>query len=166
MEIAGWLYIRCPDQGVCERLTFWLDEETRPDFEDEAPQEENSWFVPFEGLDAPEEITHPSKQTLIAEFDWLTDDPCESFEQILGLAGVTKALWYETDGGELSAFYRLEQGRFEPLVSLTPLDDPVQEKRYNCRLSTQRRARLETLADEPEQALLYLAELSEKGDIA
>ncbi len=160
METQGWIYLGCSDKPVCDRLQWWLDVDTRPMFADEAPEVEAGWFAPFEELEEPDAIHRLSDTELIARFDWLDGgDLLSLFEQILSRAGVANALWRETDGAELAVYYRLEQGRFQPLVSLTPLDDPEQERRHNRRLTPEQRRRLEALSEQPEQALSFLAAL-------
>ncbi len=158
MELMAMLYVRCADARGRERLAFYLDEATRPDFPDEVPAEEADLVRAFESVDAPAQLLKPSATELVASFEMPSGDTQYALASVLGRFGAEKAIWHESDGGELNVYYCYRDGDFHFLYSPQPLDDPEDEARYNRALPQAARELLNQEAG-MAQAVLYLGRL-------
>jgi hypothetical protein len=127
MELSGLLYVRCRDSESRNRLQYYLDARTRPDFSDEVPEAEADLVNVFEAIDEPIRINQPSSTELLATFDMLAGEPGHEIAPVMDRFHLEQALWYESDGGDVADVSRYEKGRFHFLCNLRDLEDEVDE---------------------------------------
>lgn len=155
------IWVRFADTSSCDRLAFYLDPDTRPDFPDEVPESEASWVDHFELLPDPDQLERVSGDVLLIHFgddaDAQPDQVCEA----ISLLSPTQLLTREDIEGEV--VYHSWQGAQSTLVYAEEgLDDPDDDRRYNRRLDDATRRYLDRLRDSPKSALQFLAKQSLK----
>lgn len=151
------LWIRLPKALACERLIFYLDSATRPDFPDEVPENEAAWVEAFELLPDPSELHRIDASTLMAYFDDESGaEPSSVCEAIALFSPVQLLSWEDVEGEVLYQSWQGDSGTL--LYAPEALEDPEDEIKYNRCLNEAVRQRLVELGDNPDQALRYLAE--------
>ncbi len=78
---------------ILKRIQFYLNDDTRPDFEDEVPNEEKAVFETMEFAEIPFQIERPNETTLDAYFEFIDETELESLIKAL--------VWFKQDGAYL-----------------------------------------------------------------
>jgi hypothetical protein len=156
LEASACLYIFCPSKSVSDRLCYYFDPKTRPDFPEDVPDEEAELVDYFEEMPDPEVIKKPTDRELIVYFDEDALEVRELLPNILQHFSMKQALFYE-ESIEHQAYYRFEEDSFEFFYSPVPLEFPDDEERYNRNLSGSMQAELKQARRKGiDKALLYL----------
>lgn len=152
------LRITFAEPSSCQRLMFYLDPETRPDFPDEVPDAEAAWVEVFELLPDPSSLEQVDDKTVSVYFDDESDAEPHQICTAIALLEPVRVLSWEVI--ECEVFYQSWQGGNNTLLYAPEgLDDPQDDKKYNRNLDEATRKRLDELDGEPEEALRFLAEL-------
>lgn len=123
MESLGEIYVVCKDKKSCDRLKFYFDGETRPDFVEEVPESEAELFEAFESLQVPDLVNSIDGNRVSIGFDML-EEGFDEFEEMVCIAGEFNPqqvfAYYYTDE-ETDCFFRLENNELIFLFSLAEL---------------------------------------------
>lgn len=156
------IWARFADATSRDRLAFYLDPETRPDFPEEAPESEASWVDHFELLPDPDQIERLSGNVLLVYFGEEADAQPDQVCEAIGLLSPTQLLMRENIEGDVF-YHSWQDGQSTLIYAADGLDDPDDDTRYNRQLGDAVRRHLDGLRDSPKRALQYLAEQS-SGD--
>lgn len=112
MHSFGGIYVRCKSKAQCDRLAFYADSNTRPDFEDDVPEKEAELFEAFENELAVDEVNRIDDRTLTL---WVDDaegpDEFDFFISSVALFEPDSLYYYfGTDGREDDSYYRYVDG--------------------------------------------------------
>ena len=165
LDVSACLYVSCSSENKCDRLRYYLEPETRPDFPEDVPADEAALVELFEEMPDPEEMNRVAECELIVYFGEDAFSAKELLPKVLPRFQVKQALWYE-DSTEHQEYYRFEDDSFEFLYSPEPLESPEDDERYNRELSQAVQDDLhEARKKGIDQALLCLGRaLREPGD--
>lgn len=138
METHSRIRFICASEEALERLRFYLNSETRPCFEEDVPESEQSVFEVMEFAPSPVEL---SGEGLVIDVLFENTD----FDE---LSSMVKALsrWAEqcyvffADDEEYKAFFKLAEGTLVVLYTLgddEALDEKLYELDWDTRAMTQ-----------------------------
>lgn len=153
------LRIAFPKPSGCQRLMFYLDPETRPDFPDEVPESEATWVEAFELLPDPSSMEQVDDTTVSVYFDDESDAEPHQICEAIALLEPDSLLSWEVV--ECEVYYqRWKDGNNTLIYAPEGLEDPQEDEKYNRNLDEAIRKRLDELDGEPEEALRLLSEIS------
>lgn len=128
MECFGGVYVRCKSKVQCDRLAFYADSDTRPDFESEVPEEEAELFEVFENELTVGELNRIDDRTLVM---WIDDaegsDEFEFFVSSAALFDPETIYYYFGTDGEENSFYHYQDGEITFLFNLQSVMGPGEE---------------------------------------
>jgi hypothetical protein len=141
-----------------ERLAFYLEEDCRPDFQDEVPEYEASWVDAFEFLPTAK-LERLDDHTLVAHFssDSGFGDELEDILNAIALTG-PKAIYFYAFLGDNEWYASYHNGHKKLIWAVAGLDDPDDEKGLNQRLNKEEQERLKSVGT-PSMALAELARM-------
>ncbi len=108
------------DKASAERATFYLNSETRPDFEEEVPAPEKSVFEALEFAPLPVEIRVLNDTTIDAWFENAEVTELESVLIGLDALNLKARYLFFSDDEEYKAYFQVEGKK---LVSLYTIED-------------------------------------------
>lgn len=73
MECSAVIYVQARNQKQYERIRYFIDPDTRPDFEEEVSKEEIECFKIFEFAEEPYEIIDSGNLSLTTRFDFVNE---------------------------------------------------------------------------------------------
>lgn len=127
-------YVRCESASQIKRLVWYLDEDTRPDFEDDVSPEEKPIFDAIELVPFPDELrVLDSENELLVFFDGEGEDPHDAFTRFINAFKVDSAAFLLSSFDE-KAYHCLNDGWFEFLYSPIPLEHPDDDEEFNRKL--------------------------------
>ncbi len=148
INVSAVLNIHCKTKQQSKRLQIYLDEDTRPDFPEDAPQEEAEWVEPFEFLENPDSIKEIDDKTLLVEFypeeTDFTDEAKELIKTLLEIVQVESIIYCEL-GEDWTIFENYTIDNRQLLWAVDGLDDPESEEKYNSFLSKEEKETYHTL---------------------
>jgi hypothetical protein len=158
MSVTSQLCLRVTfdDHLKCERLKFYLDPDTRPDFPDEVPDIESDWVGVFELLPDPCLIDLIDDCVVSVYFDDESDADPHQICTAIALLQPTGMLSWEMIEGEV-IFQQWQGGDNMLLYAPGGLEDPEDDKKYNRKLDQVTRSKLDELIGMPVEALQFLA---------
>lgn len=148
------LYVRCCSRSKVDRLRFYLDAKTRPDFSDEVPAEEEELVDCFEYVDVPTDIIRLSPKELLVYFEMFTGQPNHDIAPTLGWFQPKQVLWHESDGGDLDIYYCYRDGKFEFFYSPQALTEEQDEQQYNQNISPQMKQKISELTSITSRSII------------
>ncbi|MER2490311.1 hypothetical protein [Catenovulum sediminis] len=127
MENFGCLYVSFSDQQKLKRFCWYMDAETRPDFDDEVPDSESELFQIVELLELPESKSVATNNGVIYGFEMLSEPENEyqtlaKFAKRLGSQTFISYWFGEYDENELLVYHN------EKLTSYNKNNQPFDKK--------------------------------------
>jgi len=148
INVNAVLYINCKTNQQSKRLQTYLNEDTRPDFPEDAPKEEADWVEPFEFLENPDGVKEIDNKTLLVEFypeeTDFTDEAKELIKILLEIVQVESIIYCEL-GEDWTMFEYYTKDNRQLLWAVDGLDDPESEEKYNSFLSKAEKETYHTL---------------------
>lgn len=169
INVSAVLTINCKTKQKSKRLKIYLNEDTRPDFPEDAPQNEADWVEPFEFLENPDSIKEIDEKTLLVAFypeeTDFTDDAKELMKTLLEIVQVESIIYCEL-GEDWTMFEYLTKDKRKLLWAVDGLDDPEDDDKYNSFLSKEEKETYHTLLYgkdyEKQDVEMIMLELSKK----
>lgn len=109
MEYSAFMLIRSNDSKVLERIEYYLDDNTRPEFDDDVPESEQAIFKAFEYAEIPDSIDKRGDNALAV---YLEPDGLPGMEEMVYAIEMLKpdSLYYFlADDEDSRAYYRGQQ---------------------------------------------------------
>ncbi len=126
-DISAFLYINCRDENQLERLRFYLDPITRPDFPGDVPTDEAEVVTLMETMADPDDIKKCSDTELILLFEEDAFDAKEILPVLFKYFPPRTSVWLElSHDGE--AYFCVDEKGFEFVFSPEILDASAEKK--------------------------------------
>ena len=131
MENNATLYVKANQEQTLNRIVYYLNGDSRPDFEDEIPKQEQKIFQFFEFAEVPDEVYPLSTHEVVAYFE---PDGIEEMEEIVRAVSLLKPdaiYFYFADDEDTREYYQglhlvytetVEDSRMEELNKKIPTD--------------------------------------------
>ena len=110
-----------------KRVEFYLNGNTRPDFEDEVPDDEKGVFTAMEFAEVPFQIEQRSENTLDGYFELVDENELEDIIRALAFFKPTAAYLYFADDEEYKVYKQYHNGKFVDLYNYMD-DEALDEK--------------------------------------
>ena len=110
-----------------KRIHFYLNRDTRPDFEEGVPNEERAVFKALEFAETPFEIKQRGKNTLEAYFEFVNESEMEDIIRALAFFKPTAAYLHFSDDEEYKVYIQYHKDRFIELYRYMD-DEALDEK--------------------------------------
>lgn len=142
------LSINCQSNQQSKRLQIYLNEDTRPYFPEDVPQEEVEWVAFFEFLDNPHGIKEVDEKTLFVEFypdeTDFRDEAKELIKTLLEMVGVESIIYCDLGENWTTFEYYTKESR-QLLWEVDGYDDEEDDKKCNSFLSKEEKKSYHTL---------------------
>ncbi len=135
-DITISVYLGCKTQIIKQRLEFYFDEETRPDFAEEVPESEAKLVDIFELMPQPEEMESLSDTELVLFFELDAFEMMQLLPSILKFFEINKVIILE-DSMDYRHYKKFNGEGFDLLHSPEALEDEGDDILYNQNLSSE-----------------------------
>lgn len=118
MENFGCLYVSFTDQQKLKRFCWYMDAETRPDFDDEVPASELDLFEIIEVTELPQSKTLSKPSAVYYGFEFMSE-PEQEYKQLAKIAkrlgaDTIVSYWFgEYEENELSVYHQGKQAYYD-----------------------------------------------------
>ncbi|HEB56732.1 MAG TPA: hypothetical protein ENI98_10625 [Gammaproteobacteria bacterium] len=116
-EIQAIMRVVANDEETARRVMFYLDGDTRPNFEDEVPDDERAIFTGLEFSDTPIDIKRSTNYTVDAWFESINPNALEEMLSALNTFELRRCYVFLADDEEYKAYFTYEKGALEILYS-------------------------------------------------
>lgn len=129
-ETHAILSFKEKDKESIKRIRLYLDETTRPSFEEEIPESEHTIFKAIEFAESPVEIQQQGNQ-LTAWFEFIDeDDILNMFNAFECLPGIGERYAFLADDEEYKTYLRYENGELKTVYTIED-DEVIDEKLWS-----------------------------------
>ena len=113
---------------LLDRLKVYLNEDTRPAFEDEAPKEEAELFKAMEFAESPETIESSATDRLYARYEFIEEEGIlDIFKAFDHLDPSIERYAFFADDEEFKAYFRYSEGRLKGIYCIDK-DEAIDER--------------------------------------
>ncbi|MFQ3248097.1 MAG: hypothetical protein ACI9SP_004757 [Arenicella sp.] len=135
-DIVASVYVKCRSENELSRLMSYLNDETRPDFVDDLPDDEKELFDLIEQCPVADELTIKSENELEMFFEFDAFEVKEELPKLLAAMKCENAI-YMQDSHDETLYYKLEGNHFSFLYSPIPLEDESDDEEFNRNLKNE-----------------------------
>lgn len=129
-EINAIIRFSSDSPKTLTRIQFYLNGDTRPDFEDEVPNEEKAVFEAMEFAEVPFELKQRNDTTLDAYFEFVDETELDNLIKALSWFKPDGAFLYFADDEEYKVYKQYYEGKFIDLY-LYMDDEALDEKLWD-----------------------------------
>ena len=129
-ETYTLLRIVSENKDLAQRIHFYLDSNTRPDFEEEVPQNELAFFKKIESLDSPGEIVWQNNRCFDAHFENIEESDIEEIASAISLFEQSKIYFFFMDDEEYKIYKQLINGEYK-ILYIIENDETIDEKLWD-----------------------------------
>jgi len=134
-ETNAILRFKTSTEKATDRILFYLDEDTRPDFADEVPANESALCEAMEFADTPIQIEKTSETIIYAWFEFIELDEIEKMLLVFDcIEGILGRHVYFADDEEYRAYFEYRNNMLKPIYTIeddTKIDQKLWEMDWN-----------------------------------